>query len=1144
MGDPAADRQPAPLPTKKNALAGLGKLRNYVSETEERDAAVRAALDEVLPSVPSSLKEACVGIEHTGRSLRQLLGPGSEAILPADDRMMPPQRLAAALLTWARKRLCRSQTRKWLVKTASGMSGLTRKLAQKMASRPPAPYPSQAVQRLIIYQGTTKVRYRIRSLTWADGPSQPRIFETIFEPRSIFEGPSLSASVTDLLLRRKKKKPPGPNIMALAPKVTPSPLKALRGGMRNSSEGCTGIHLREMGVRSLEHAASIRGKIRTVILAMGASNDVNGNEGAEEEPLGASDVLDGIRWKRCREVGAPLQEAWALAVCERLFSFWTRIGLGANGEVTPYPSAEAMRRQGVPNLPGCWCPARPRSAARAPSRKWLRAFLNLLLEQKRIHVDELNRGYDFVASQNGLAAAGGDEPLLTKHAKCCLKGLHYEKRANARWEILLEKQLAPEPEEECDAAAVASDIRRASVKLEALEKLLIEGLAEYSDVRGALRVHIFNKDADVPLKTQLANRLVGTAFGELLGQRFEQLESPEFAPRLLGAASVIANETTDLDGDGDDDVVVDTDPSDDVHLIPAADAAEELAVDNKYLALFIGCLPAMLRHATGSSGGSPVGDPDAYDAVLREMLLSIMENPSTLVMLTFGCTARYAWAAMRKGPGAPPSKDAPPADGTKKKPPELGTKELANVHKVLGPLISRVRAATPKGGKPTDGGTISALKEETGQLEADAQLLKDPTDLDIEEIRGCLTATCNLVAAAMYAIRMKDKAAADPPEDAEAAEAAAAKIKARNASSVKKIKDYVSEALSMSLDVFMVSPLDAATLLSVIGEAVGDVSIEQTDLIRSMYKLLYMRTLDAVMTSPKIPVQAPRKFLAKLVKRKPCVPVSPDEAVAWCVGTALGEIKGEAAKAQAWAKAVVSALDASREAQRVLLEWLTFLTLDELRAVQGVLSVPPAGQSPLLLSELVSTGVGGVARQTLLSKLDLAMVPDSDDPLRLNKAFRLLAGREPQGGASAAAYGLPLRYAEGEARLERAPRARAGVHPLTCTARALRVQVRGGRGAPARAGDELGRAQRGGAHAARRRAAAAARRHRVQRAAAAPDLQHAVRRGRQGGRAHDRAHARRVCGARARPRPTTRCPQIPTALGALVPAPSQCALHR
>ena len=45
------------------------------------------------------------------------------------------------------------------------------------------------------------------------------------------------------------------------------------------------------------------------------------------------------------------------------------------------------------------------------------------------------------------------------------------------------------------------------------------------------------------------------------------------------------------------------------------------------------------------------------------------------------------------------------------------------------------------------------------------------------------------------------------------------------------------------------------------------------------------------------------------------------------------------------------------------------------------------------------------------------MVPDTDDPLRLNKAWRLLAGREAQGGASAVAYGLPLRFAEGEEHL-------------------------------------------------------------------------------------------------------------------------------
>ena len=76
-----------------------------------------------------------------------------------------------------------------------------------------------------------------------------------------------------------------------------------------------------------------------------------------------------------------------------------------------------------------------------------------------------------------------------------------------------------------------------------------------------------------------------------------------------------------------------------------------------------------------------------------------------------------------------------------------------------------------------------------------------------------------------------------------------------------------------------------------IGEAVADVSVGQAELIRSMYKLLYKRTLDAVMTSPKIPTQAPRKFLAKLVKRKPLVPVTKARAEEWCVGSSPAEVR-------------------------------------------------------------------------------------------------------------------------------------------------------------------------------------------------------------------------------------------------------------
>ena len=293
--------------------------------------------------------------------------------------------------------------------------------------------------------------------------------DLIMAPRSIHEpGPLLSAQVADLLQRRKRKKPPGPNITALPPPVTPPPLKALRGGMRNSSEGCTGIHLRESSVRSMEHAASIRGKIRSVILILGASNDDDEDSGAqaEEEPLGTCDALDGIRWKRCRQVGIPLKEAWALAVAERMVDLWVKIGLGPNGEVRPYPPPEASGRAGLPGLPGCWCPHRPRSAARAPTRYKLRAFLGLLTEQKRVHIGELVAGYDAVARRFGVSfgdrgdvpiAQGGEgENLLVRHARYALKALKYEKRANARWEILLDKQCAAEAEEECDPAAVAT----------------------------------------------------------------------------------------------------------------------------------------------------------------------------------------------------------------------------------------------------------------------------------------------------------------------------------------------------------------------------------------------------------------------------------------------------------------------------------------------------------------------------------------------------------------------------------------------------------------------------------------------------------------------------------------------------------------
>ena len=73
----------------------------------------------------------------------------------------------------------------------------------------------------------------------------------------------------------------------------------------------------------------------------------------------------------------------------------------------------------------------------------------------------------------------------------------------------------------------------------------------------------------------------------------------------------------------------------------------------------------------------------------------------------------------------------------------------------------------------------------------------------------------------------------------------------------------------------------------------------------------------------------------------------------------------------------------------------------------------PAGR-PLLLREVVSGGVGGVARRLLLAKLGEGIVPDSDEPLDLNDTYRLLPGRAPKDGVPESRYAPPLRYAEGE----------------------------------------------------------------------------------------------------------------------------------
>ena len=99
-----------------------------------------------------------------------------------------------------------------------------------------------------------------------------------------------------------------------------------------------------------------------------------------------------------------------------------------------------------------------------------------------------------------------------------------------------------------------------------------------------------------------------------------------------------------------------------------------------------------------------------------------------------------------------------------------------------------------------------------------------------------------------------------------------------------------------------------------------------------------------------------------------------DAVAAWASAVPGGEI--EAAKI--WTKAVAEALQKSVEGEQTLLRVITTVSLSELRAIQGELSCPPPGGKKILLRDLVTNGVGGVAKQNMLRKLELAVVYDSD----------------------------------------------------------------------------------------------------------------------------------------------------------------------
>ena len=124
-----------------------------------------------------------------------------------------------------------------------------------------------------------------------------------------------------------------------------------------------------------------------------------------------------------------------------------------------------------------------------------------------------------------------------------------------------------------------------------------------------------------------------------------------------------------------------------------------------------------------------------------------------------------------------------------------------------------------KGAKPTDPALTAALRGEGAALEADTLTLGPPTPTDVGKIMEALGALLDLVqAAAQSCTTMR------PPK--EAPQFALGNI----SRGIKKMRVAVSEALSQSADILVASKLDSEGLLDCVAEAVGDVSVEQSDM--------------------------------------------------------------------------------------------------------------------------------------------------------------------------------------------------------------------------------------------------------------------------------------------------------------------------
>ena len=1059
---------PAPCPRLARVLAADGALlpRALINSAG-------AAADEM-------------GADFDATTLCALLGSGSHTCVDAlDAQPMSLSHVAASLLCWARRALERHELRQSLLRQHSEMASVARRLKQRLASRSKAKpaavaaATATATATAVVADPTTadptsaeiaaeiadmafvydQQRFRALPPLWRREapPGAGRLLDAAFSASEIAEGPSAVAGIVRTLLHTRSR---GGSATAdaapLPPPPPPSALAALRGGARNTAEGLSGVHPRadaELALATVEsHVSQLRQSIHRAALL---TPQISPQIWAEAPPpataaggeIGGEVGLEGARWRAGRALAVPMQTAWGLAVGERLFSLWKRTRPSA-------PFDDHRQRIGVPGLPGCWCPPKPRAPARRPDRAAARAFLRLVLEQNRVHTNEVLAGYAHCC-----ARADGDEAVgeivaaeVASGAECGLSGgvlgwhalevlscLRLTGSAHRRLTTLLGAQLAPESVQACDATATAAKLRGAAARIAQLEDVLVEGLAAPSDALAALRMRAFDAANEVSLGVQLRQRLGGSALGGLIDQRMEHLIA--IRPAQAGGQSA-ADDGHPVAPDGAEALAGASATPATLHHAPAASAGASLQLDNAALRRWLTVLPALYRHGAPacSEGMPPVGDAAALDGALIEILEAMAAPP-----LTHAAGASHAGALVVKGGGGPP----PPAAvsqqqwmlvlmatarlcwaasrskaarggsasrrGASKAPPSansgargsLTKSQLAAVRTAVEPLVLRVRASTPKGAVPTDRALLEALRSEVGSLEAEASDAGTPTAGDVDAMRDTLGCLLDLIGSAHAALAPSSPTA----------------VRA-----LRRVREATSEALVQAADVHAAARVDADGLYAVVGEAVGDVPVEHSDLTRCVYSLLYRKTLEGVVGAADTASRsAARSWLTKLLRRAPTVAVSAGEAAVWAGSEAQG--------ASEWAAEVGRVLEASRDAELTLMTTLAGLSLDELRAVQGELSggakrakgepaedrgpsrgqadARPAGR-PLLLREVVSGGVGGVARRLLLAKLGEGIVPDSDEPLDLNDTYRLLPGRAPKDGVPESRYAPPLRYAEGE----------------------------------------------------------------------------------------------------------------------------------